>query len=608
MKNITDITQQISSIAPILLWVDLLAATIIEILKNHFPNVDHETYESLGESCYWISPPKDLSMTDLTTSVCMMLAKKLKKYPLEIGELLSKELLAIDGISQDLESVLCVTPGFLNIRLSKKFIYTLNQYNKNLTTISGHKPKGDQQKKINIEIFSGNPTGPMHMGHARVTVIGDALASLLSFVGYDVTREFYVNDAGVQVQNLAKGVLWHYRQALDMENATPYPADAYPGEYVVEIAEVLKKTHNDKYKNSIQPGDNGFDEVITFSVDHIMTELKEQLQSLNIKYDIFTSEKKLHTDGFVEDALNLLTQKGVIAKGIPETPQSKKTREELTLFEWTDLMGKSQKTPIIKTDGSYTYVAGDIGYHWNKYQRGFDLCINVWGGDHAGHQERLKSALDMLTNDRHMRKMDIKIILCQMLRFSQNSLAFKMSKRQGSFVSIPEVIDLIGIDALRIMMLEHAADTHKEVDMDQLKNDSLHSPAFYIQYAFARLCSVLRHGEKMFPEEILSDQAISWDLLSLPLERQLMLFLILWPRSIWMAAQSFEPHRVFNLLMQAAEIFHTLWQEGQVHHEMRFLLENNRELSYARLALLMELKKMFYAGMTIMNITLKECL
>jgi arginyl-tRNA synthetase len=456
-----------------------------------------------------------------------------------------------------------------------------------------------QGRRVNVEYVSANPTGPLHVGHTRGAVFGDALASLLQFAGYEVTREYYINDGGAQVDVLARSVYLRYLEALGQTVA--FEDGTYPGDYLIPVGEKLAAEKGDIWVD--QPESVWLTEVRNFATDEMMALIREDLAALGVEMDVFFSEKSLYGTGRIEAAIEDLSGKGLIYEGVLEPPKGKTPEDweprEQTLFRSTT-HGDDVDRPIKKSDGQWTYFAPDIAYHYDKITRGFDALIDIFGADHGGYVKRMKAAVSALSDG----KVPLDIKLTQLVRLFKNGEPFKMSKRAGNFVTLRDVVDQVGADVTRFVMLTRKNDAPLDFDFDKVLEQSRENPVFYVQYAHARVMSVLRRAAEAGIEA--GDDALAGaDLARVAHEAELGLArkLAEWPRLVEIAARTNEPHRVAFYLYDLAGDFHALWNRGNDLPELRFLQEDDIAASQAKMALARAVSVVISAGLGILGVT-----
>ncbi|MDT2032062.1 arginine--tRNA ligase [Planktomarina sp.] len=549
--------------------------------------------DGLSFDAVTVEPPRDAAHGDMATNAAMVLAKPSKFKPRDIAE----KLAALLSADPRLASVEVAGPGFLNLRLSPNL--WADVVRAILTDQDGYgRATIGAGLKVNVEYVSANPTGPLHVGHTRGAVFGDALASMLDFAGYEVTREYYINDGGAQVDVLARSVYLRYLEAHGQDVA--FEDGTYPGDYLIAVGQALKETVGDSY---LGKGEQFWlADVREFSTRAMMNLIRQDLLALGVKMDLFYSEKSLYGTGRIEAAIEDLKSKGLIYQGVLEPPKGKKPEDweprEQTLFRSTD-HGDDVDRPVQKSDGSWTYFAPDIAYHYDKVQRGFDQLIDVFGADHGGYVKRMKAAVSALSND----KTSLDIKLTQLVKLFKNGEPFKMSKRAGTFVTLRDLVDQVGADATRFVMLTRKNDAPLDFDFDKVMEQTKENPVFYVQYAHARICSVLRKAqlaEVAVDDADLraSDLAGLTDTAELALAAKLAEF----PRLIEIAARSNEPHRIAFYLYDLASEFHALWNKGNEQPELRFLQEDNLAASQAKIALIRATAVVISNGLGILGV------
>ena len=551
----------------------------------------------LGYDNVAVEPPRDAAHGDMATNAAMVLAKAAKMKPRDIADALADKLAADARII----SAEVAGPGFLNLRLAPGLWQDIVRAALGSGTDFGRSDMG-ANAKVNVEFVSANPTGPMHVGHTRGAVFGDALSSLLDFAGYDVTREYYINDGGAQVDVLARSVYLRYLEAHG--ETVEFPEGTYPGDYLVEVGEALKAKVGDAF---IGKGEQFWlEEVREFATDAMMDLIRGDLAALGVKMDVFFSEKSLYGTGRIEAAIEDLRDKGLIYRGTLEPPKGKTPEDweprEQTLFKSTDY-GDDVDRPIMKSDGGWTYFAPDIAYHYDKVTRGYDQLIDVFGADHGGYVKRMKAAVAALSEN----KVPLDIKLIQLVRLFKNGEPFKMSKRAGTFITLRDVVDQVGADVTRFVMLTRKNDAPLDFDFDKALEQSKDNPVFYVQYAHARVCSVLR---KAAEAGITVDDATlsAADLSGLTHEAELTVAkkIAEWPRLVEIAARTNEPHRVAFYLYELAGDFHGLWNRGNDDLSLRFIQEGDAATSQAKIALARAVAVVISAGLGILGVTPAE--
>jgi len=551
-----------------------------------------ELPEGLDTSAVTVEPPRDPGHGDMATNAAMVLAKPAGLPPRQIAEALAARLAADPRVA----GAEVAGPGFLNLRLRPAAWQDVVRAAIRESYAFGRSRMGTGQR-VNVEFVSANPTGPMHVGHARGAVFGDALASLLHYAGYEVTREYYVNDGGAQVEVLARSAYERYREALGY---SPEIAEGlYPGDYLIAVGEALAEEYGEALID--QPEEMWLSDVREFATERMMAMIREDLAALGVKMDVYSSERALYDTGQIEAAIARLRDMGLIYEGVLEPPKGKVPEDweprEQTLFRST-AYGDDVDRPIRKSDGSWTYFAPDIAYHFDKVERGFDMLVNVFGADHGGYVKRLKAVVAALTNGRV--PLDIKLI--QLVKLYKNGEPYKMSKRAGTFVTLRDVVDEVGPDVTRFVMLTRKNDAPLDFDFAKVLEQSKDNPVWYVQYAHARVSSVLRRAAAAGLD--VSDEALETaDLSQLGHEAELALArkLAEWPRLVEIAARGNEPHRVAFYLYDLAAEFHALWNRGNEEAGLRFLQEDP-SVSLAKIALARATGVVISAGLGILGV------
>jgi len=541
-----------------------------------------------------VEPPRDAAHGDMATNAAMVLAKPAKMKPRDIADALATKLAADARV----ETAEVAGPGFLNLRLAPVLWRDLVKAVLETGEGFGRSDMG-QGKKVNVEYVSANPTGPLHVGHTRGAVFGDALASLLDFAGYDVTREYYINDGGAQVDVLARSVYLRYLEAHGQEVA--FEDGTYPGDYLIPVGEALKAKVGDAYVGKDESV--WLAEVREYATEQMMDLIRADLKQLNIEMDVFFSEKALYGTGRIEAALESLENKGLIYEGVLEPPKGKKPEDweprEQTLFKSTD-HGDDVDRPVKKSDGSWTYFAPDIAYHFDKVERGFDQLIDIFGADHGGYVKRMKAAVSALSDG----KTPIDIKLTQLVKLFKNGEPFKMSKRAGTFVTLRDVVDQVGSDVTRFVMLTRKNDAPLDFDFDKVLEQSKDNPVFYVQYAHARVCSAVRKAQDAGID--VSDAAIAgadMTLLADAAEFAVAKKVAEWPRLVEIAGRTNEPHRIAFYLYELASELHSLYHTGKDKPELRFVQEDKADVTQAKIALARSVAIVISAGLGILGVT-----
>jgi arginyl-tRNA synthetase len=541
-----------------------------------------------------VEPPRDPAHGDMATNAAMVLAKPAGKNPREIAGALAA-LLAEDPLVASAE---VAGPGFLNLRLDPARWFGVVP-----AVLAAGRDFGRSRmgvgRKINVEFVSANPTGPLHVGHTRGAVFGDALAGLLGFAGFDVTREYYINDGGAQVDTLARSVYLRYLEALG--EAVEFPDGTYPGDYLIPVGEALAEKHGRDLVG--RPEGEWLPTLREFATDRMMDLIRADLALLGVRMDHFFSEKSLYGTGLIEEALAELEKRGLIYEGVLEPPKGKAPEDweprEQTLFRST-AYGDDVDRPVKKSDGNWTYFAPDIAYHWDKVRRGYDELIDVLGADHGGYVKRLKAVVAALSAERV--PLDVK--LCQLVKLTKGGEPFKMSKRAGTFVTLRDVIEQVGPDVTRFVMLTRKNDAPLDFDFDKALEQSKDNPVFYVQYAHARAHSVLARGaEAGFSIADAGLMAADLAQLGTEGERRLVQKIAEWPRQVEVAAAHHEPHRIAFYLYDLASEFHALQHQGKLETELRFVREDAPETTRARLALVRATQVVISSGLAILGVT-----
>lgn len=535
--------------------------------------------------------PRDPSHGDLATNAAMVLAKSAGMNPRELAEMIAASLRKRDGITE----VSIAGPGFINIRLDPSI------WRNTIDTILDAGEEWGSSAigagaVVNVEYVSANPTGPLHAAHARGAIIGDSLAALLEKAGFKVIREYYINDAGAQVDTLARSAYLRYREAMG-EDIGAIPQGYYPGEYLIETGQAFAEKYGDRYMNAGE--DEWLPVVRAFAIDAMMTNIKDDLIRLGIRMDVFSSERALVENGAVEKTMAELNERGHIYEGVLEPPKGKTPDDweprEQTLFRSTDF-GDDIDRPIRKSDGSWTYFASDVAYHLDKLSRGADRLINIWGADHGGYVKRMQASVAALSG----RSDALDVRLCQLVNLMDKGKPVKMSKRAGTFVTLSDVLDSVGKDILRFIMLTRRSDQAMDFDYAKVTEQSRDNPVFYVQYAHARASSVLRQAGGRVDEHV--------DLSALVDETEMALIKLLtsWPRMVESAAIAHEPHRIAFHLNDLASAFHTLWNKGRDDPGLRFVIDDNPQVTKARLRLVDATALVIRSGLAMLGVEAAE--
>ncbi|TIS86655.1 arginine--tRNA ligase [Mesorhizobium sp.] len=543
-----------------------------------------------------VEPPRDASHGDLATNAAMVLAKPTRQNPRALAERLAEALRA----DADIAAADVAGPGFVNLKLKDGFWQAhltkllCEGRNYGRSTVGGG-------RKANVEYVSANPTGPMHVGHCRGAVVGDTLANLMAFAGYDVTKEYVINDAGTQIDVLGRSVMLRYREALG-EAISEIPAGLYPGDYLIPVGQALAK----EFEHSLlqMPEDEALAIVKDRTIDAMMAMIRDDLALLNVHHDVFFSERTLHADNAkkIRSAINDLTLKGHIYKGKLPPPKGEKPDDwedrEQTLFRST-AVGDDLDRPLIKSDGTFTYFAADVAYLKDKVDRGFVDLIYVLGADHGGYVKRLEALARAIAGD----EVKLTVLLCQLVKLFRDGEPVRMSKRSGDFVTLREVVEEVGRDPIRFMMLYRKNDAPLDFDFAKVTEQSKDNPVFYVQYASARCHSVFRQASEQLGEANFDRNRLAAATALLADEGEISLIrkLAEYPRLIESAALALEPHRLAFYLYDLASSFHGHWNRGTDNPDLRFVKVNDRQLTHARLGLVQAVSDVLTSGLTLIG-------
>ena len=543
-----------------------------------------------------VDPPRDAAHGDLACNAAMMLAKPASMKPRDLAELLAERLREHPQIT-DVE---IAGPGFLNLRLKDDY---WRDHLRDVLAVGEAYGDSDMGagEPVNVEYVSANPTGPLHVGHARGAVFGDVLASLLDKAGYAVTREYYINDAGAQVDALARSLHWRYCETLG-DAKGDMPDGLYPGDYLIPVAKSLADRDGARWREANE--DEWLADFRQIAVDAMMDQIRGDLAVLGIEQSVFSSERVLVDAGMVDAVVETLEGKGLIYDGPLEPPKGKKPDdwEKLpqTLFRASDF-GDDSDRPLKKSDGSWTYFASDLAYHLDKYRRGFKTLIDVWGADHGGYVKRVGAGVSALTDGEAT--LDVK--LCQLVRLLEDGEVVRMSKRSGTFVTLRELVDAVGRDVVRFIMLTRKNDAQLDFDLVKVREQSRDNPVFYVQYAHARSHSVARMAQEAFPDGDFSLDAVRGaDLSRLTESSEISLIktIAAWPRTVEGAAEAHEPHRLAFYLYDLAAAFHALWSKAREDASLRFVVADDPELTRARMALVVGVRTVVASGLRVMGV------
>ena len=536
-----------------------------------------------------LEPPKSLDHGDMSTNLAMILSKYLSLKPIQIANMFIGYIAKLPGVDE----VNVAGPGFINIKLTE------NTWNSFLKSILSNEKKWDATdlgngKKINIEYISANPTGPLHAGHTRGAVFGDALASLLKEVGYEVTKEYYINDAGSQIDKLVNSALLRYEECLG-KKIKEIPEGLYPGEYLKEVGQKLVEQFGSDLKSN-EPSKVS-ELVRQVSLDVIMKIIRNDLLRLGIEMDVYTSEKEIISGSLLEKTLSILEDKDLIYKGILDPPKGTKPKNweerEQLLFKSSNF-GDDTDRALKKSDGSWTYFATDMAYHLDKINRTNGNLINVLGADHIGYISRINAAVQALSDG----SISIDTKVCSLVNLLEDGKPVKMSKRSGNFVTLSDIIDAVGKDVIRFIMLTRRNDQSLDFDFKKVTEKSKDNPVFYVQYAHAR-CNSIFKSANVLEKDLLAD---NFSNLTTKEEIELIKFISLWPRSLELAAKNHEPHRLCYYLIELSSLFHSLWNKGKDDQSFKFIIDNNKKLTNSRLCLVKAVAMTIRKGLKILSI------
>lgn len=543
-----------------------------------------------------VEPPRDPSHGDLATNAAMVLAKSVGENPRALAEKLSK-VLAEDA---DVAAAEVAGPGFVNLRLADGFWQERLSEILDAGTDYGRSTVGGN-RKVNVEYVSANPTGPMHVGHCRGAVVGDALANIMAFAGFDVTKEYYINDAGAQIDVLARSVMLRYREALG-EQISEIPSGLYPGDYLVPVGKALADEFGEKLLSMAE--DEAIAIVKERTIAAMMQMIREDLEALNVRHDVFFSERTLHegSGSAIRTAIADLTLKGHVYKGKLPPPKGEKSEDwedrEQTLFRST-VVGDDQDRPLVKSDGSFTYFAADVAYMKDKISRGFEELVFILGADHGGYVKRMEALGKALSGG----SVDVTILLCNLVKLFRNGEPVRMSKRAGEFVTLRDVVDEVGRDPIRFMMLYRKNTEPLDFDFAKVTEQSKDNPVFYVQYASARCHSVFRQAKEQLGEGWTDRKKMQETAHLLVDEGEIAIIrkLAEYPRLIESAAQSMEPHRLAFYLYDLAQVFHSHWNRGTDNPSLRIIKVNEPELTHARLGLVQAVSDVLTSGLALIG-------
>jgi len=578
-----------------------MRARIVAALRDMLPDLPEEAFARIQTE-----PPREATHGDIATNAAMVVAKPARQAPQKIAADLAARLASLPEVTEAAPA----GPGFVNIRLTEDTLRAQVPIILRVGESYGDGAAG-HGIRVNVEYVSANPTGPMHVGHCRGAVVGDALALLLAKAGYDVTKEYYINDAGAQVLALAYAAYWRYLQALGTTMTEDHYAQSVPGglqyrgDYLVPVGAALKEHHgdalatrDDQFGYAAAGPDLWLDLVRDTTVQLMMAAIREDLLALGVHHDVFVSERALIADGKLDQAEVLLNARGLIYRGVLEPPKGKTPEDweprEQTLFRATQF-GDEVDRPLRKSDGSGTYFANDIANHLHKIERGFRELVHVWGADHGGYVKRMKAAVGALSDN----QVSLDVVLTQIVHVMKNGEPVRMSKRAGTYVTLRDLIEEVGKDAVRFTMLTRKSDAQMEFDLDKVIEQTRDNPVFYVQYAHARCRSVLRQAPAEFQADL---AAAPLDALTDPAELALIRRMAAWPRTVEAAAIAREPHRIAFFLQDLAADFHVLWNRGREDATLRFIRAEEPEATRARLALVAATAGVLRSGLAVLGV------
>jgi len=554
-------------------------------------NIERSIFENIN---FNVEKPHEEKNGEISSNISLLIQKTVKENPIEIAQKISTELLKRDEFIK----VEVAKPGFINLWLSTSMWQNhLDETLKLNELIDCNIGKG---LKVNVEYVSANPTGPLHVGHCRGAVFGDVISNLLKKTGHVVVKEYYINDAGSQINNLTDSVYIRYQELLG-KKFSEYPENFYPGNYLIPVAEHFKIEYADKLlKMSDQ---DIFSLIKPFTIQYMMGLIKEDLSSLAINQDIFVSEQELVSKGKIEKAIKKLDDAGLIYEGILDPPKGKKpddweARPQM-LFRSTEY-GDDVDRPLQKSNKEWTYFANDIAYHFDKFERGSNHLIDILGADHGGYVKRMTAAVAALTD----KKATFSAKLCQMVKLSRNGQQMKMSKRSGEFITLREVVDEVGSDSIRFMMLYRKNEAPLEFDFDKVTEQSKDNPVFYVQYAHARISSVIgKLSENNFDLDLSNYDQCDFSLIANKYEIDLIKKIADWNKVIESAASLQEPLRIAYFLYELSSVFHSLWSQGKIDSNLKFIMPDNKNLTYARIGLLDLTQRTIKSGLDLLGVS-----
>jgi len=566
------------------IYLDKIKSIIVDLNKKG-ELIIPETLNGINSEI----PPAKFD-SDISTNVAMVLSKLNKKSPLDLAEKISPIIKENDPL---IESITIVKPGFINIKFKPIF---WSNFIKEIILNAKTFGINEKEKKLNylVEFVSANPTGPLHVGHCRGAILGDVISNVLLFNNHKVTKEYYVNDYGNQIINFTKSVYFRIREVKYNETFPSENTDLYPGDYLIDFANNIitsnKDLNFDKYEDISE-------KLTALSIEQALLLIKKNLKSLGIKHDSFVSEKKIVQNKEVENVINFLESNNFVYKGKIKAPEGEDNKNwverEQLLFKSTDF-GDDKDRALQKSDGTWTYFASDVAYHKNKVDRKFDYLINILGADHAGYIKRISSSVDALSGTKN--KLICKI--SQLVKLIKDKKPFKMSKRKGDYITVDDLIDEVGKDATRFIMLNRSSDVELDFDFDAVKEKSKDNPLYYVQYCYARISSVFRHLEKDLDKDINID---NYNFEYSDEEIKILKKISEWPKCIDLASSKLEPHRIPIFLYELAAEFHSYWNLGKQFPEKRFI-NDQKNISQDKLVFLKAIANVIKSGMDIVGV------
>ena len=571
--------------------------TLIKQLKTDICVAIEKLFQVKNFDKIIVESPKNLLNGDLATNAAMVLSSKVGKTPREIAGMLKEELKRIQYISH----IEIAGVGFINFTIKT---FTWHQSLTDIINLTDEYTSSTVGigRKINIEFVSANPTGPMHIGHARGGLLGNALANLLSKCGFEVTKEFYVNDYGHQVDILCKSIFLRYKEAIKKEKIS-IPEGYYPGDYLIPLGEKLTQKYQDKLLSYTEEDKK---KITSFAIKEMLNLIKKDLHSIGINHDVFFYESSLYKENKVENIINKLIEKDLVYKGSISAPKGKKydnwQAKEQLLFR-SSKFGDTQDRPIQKSDGNWSYFASDIAYAQDKIDRGFTDILIILGADHTGYIKRIKAIFKALDD-----KVNVEVKCCQLVNYIKDGTNIKMSKRQGRFVTLQDILPKIGKEVFKFMILMRKNDVMYDFDINKLQEYSKDNPMFYIQYAYVRTKSIINNLRKQYPEayDLFYTKNLNFNLLNTEEEINIIKKLALWPMILNNAVSNFEPHRITFYLQDVAAQLHSLWNLGKESNNYRFIVQDNLILTASRVSLAQAIANIITVGFNILGIELEE--